>query len=72
MENTRLEMDFLDELNKRVRISIDDPRSDISENEIKTAMETIIAQNIFISNEGDLVSIDGARLVRTTVTEMEF
>lgn len=71
MEKTRLEMDFIDESNKKVRLSLDEPREDVTEGEIKAAMEAVIAHNIFISNDGDLIGIDGARIVRTTVSEME-
>lgn len=72
MEKTKLEMDFLDEFSKRLRISVDEPLEDLAQTEIKSAMDEIISQNIFISNGVDIVSKEGARIIRTTVNEMEF
>ena len=72
MEKTKLEMDFLDEVNKRVRISIDEPLEDLVQAEIEDAMDSIIAHNIFQSNGVDLVSRQAARIITTTVNEMEF
>lgn len=72
MEKTKLEMDFLDGFNKRLRISIDEPLEDLVQSEIEDAMDSIIAHNIFQSNGMDLVSREGARIIKTTVNEMEF
>lgn len=72
MEKTKLEMDFLDEFSKRLRISVDEPLEDLAQTEIESAMDEIISHNIFISNGVDLVSKEGARIIRTTVNEMEF
>jgi hypothetical protein len=72
MEKTKLEMDFLDVFNKRLRISIDEPLEGLVQSEIESAMDSIIAHNIFQSNGVDLVSREGARIIKTTVNEMEF
>ena len=72
MEKTKLEMDFLDVFNKRLRISIDEPLEGLVQSEIESAMDSIIAHNIFQSNGIDLVSREGARIIKTTVSEMEF
>ncbi len=72
MEKTKLEMDFLDEFSKRLRISVDEPLEDLAQTEIESAMDEIISQNIFISNGVDIVTKEGARIIRTTVNEMEF
>lgn len=72
MEKTKLEMDFLDGYNKRLRISIDEPLEGLVQSEIESAMDSIIAHNIFQSNGVDLVSREGARIIKTTVNEMEF
>lgn len=71
MEKLRLEMDFLDGANKKYRIRVDEPREDLDKTEIQEAMENIIQYNIFKSKEEDLVGIDSARFVRTTVEEFE-
>ena len=72
MDKTKLEMDFLDGLNKVTRISLDDPRMDLIPTEIETAMQSIITHNIFASKDGDFVAVGKARVVTTSVNEMEF
>ena len=72
MEKTKLEMDFLDEFAKRVRISVDDPREDLAQLEIENAMDSIISHNIFQSNGVDLINKQSARIINTVVNEMEF
>ncbi len=71
MIKTKLEMDFLDALNKNFRISLDDPREDLSETEVSDVMSDIMIANVFESKNGDLIEVVGARVVTTTVTEME-
>ena len=72
MDKARLEMDFLDVMNKQVRISLDDPKDGLTSTQIEEAMQGIITHNIFASKEGNLVEIKGARVVRTTVNDFEF
>lgn len=72
METTKLELRFLDSANKRVRLSLDDPDTELAPQEIQTAMESIIADNIFASKDGDLVAAEGARVITTSINEMEF
>lgn len=72
MEKSKLELAFLDSLNKVTRISLDDPRTDLVPSEIQSAMENIIAQNIFTSKDGDFVAVSGARVITTNVNEIEF
>ena len=69
---TKLEMDFIDETNKRFRLSIDDPKEDLDILQVETAMDTVIANNIFVSDGVDLIGYDAARIITTTVEEMEF
>lgn len=70
MVKTKLEMDFLDDQNKNHRISIADPRADLSDVEVFEAMDTLLAAGIFQSSNGSLVDKVGARIVTTTVDEM--
>ena len=72
MEKTKLELDFLDPLNKVTRISLDNPREDLIPSEIETAMESVITHNIFATKDGDFVAVGGARVITTNVNEMEF
>lgn len=55
----------------KVRINIDNAREDIDDAEVKTAMETIIAKNIFDTKKGDLVQISGAEVVTKSVEEFK-
>ncbi len=71
MVKTKLEMDFLDALNKNFRISLDDPRVDLTEAEVTGVMGDIITAGVFQSKNGNLIEVAGARVVSTTVTEME-
>ncbi len=70
MVTTKLEMDFLDDQNKNYRISISEPRADLTDMEAIAAMDTLLAAGVFQSRNGDLVGKVGARIVTTTVDEM--
>lgn len=72
MEKTKLEMDFIDSLEKVTKIILDDPKMDLTPSEIETAMNSIITNNIFVSKNGDFVSVGGARVVTTNTNEIEF
>lgn len=71
MNRTRLELEFKDELGKKFILSLDDPREDVTEVEIKAAMDDIVARNIFFTNGGDIVATAGARIITTTIDELE-
>lgn len=71
MAKVKLEMDFLDALNKNYRISINDPRPDLTDTEVFAAMDQVLTANVFKSNNGDLLEKVAARLVTTSVEEME-
>lgn len=71
MDKTKLEMDFLDAMNKNYRMSIDAPRTDLSALEVAGAMDAIVNAGVFKSTNGDLVGAVGARVVTTTVSELE-
>ena len=72
MDKTKLEMDFLNVAKKIVRISIDEPKENINNVEIENAMDSIVALNVFDSKEGDLVGLSAARIIRTSVEDIEF
>lgn len=71
MAKKRLEMVFKNQKDKTSRLSLDNPREDITESEIKAAMENIVATNIFDTADGDLVAVVSARIVNTDVQEIE-
>lgn len=72
MEKIKLEMEFLNSLNRKYTLSIEDPRSDLIAQDVQDAMEGIISQNVFQVSEGDLAEAVGARIVTTTVNSLEF
>lgn len=67
----KLELVFKNASDKSVKITVDNAREDITSNEVKTAMESIVAKNVFTGNGGDLVGIQGARIVDTSIQELE-
>lgn len=72
METKKLEMEFLSEMGKKYVISIDNPKFDLNPGEVQTAMDTIIAQNVFLVSMADLVESVESRIVTThieTLTE---
>lgn len=71
MDKTKLEMDFLDASNKNYRMSIEAPRADLTATEVSDAMGVIVSAGVFKSTNGDLVGAVGARVVTTTVSELE-
>jgi len=72
METTKkLIMSFLTSDNKKVSLSVDNPREDISEAEIKSAMDLVVEKNIFAPNGADIVSVVEAKVVVTDTTEYD-
>ncbi|MBE3580257.1 MAG: DUF2922 domain-containing protein [Thermoanaerobacteraceae bacterium] len=64
----RLELVFQNAAGRRTVLTVQEPRSDITADEVRAAMELIVARNVFTSPGGDLVAVAGARLVsRETV-----
>ena len=57
METTkRLVMSFLTSEDKKVSLTVDNPREDINETEIKSAMDLVVEKNIFAPNGSDIVA----------------
>lgn len=67
MEKTKLEMEFLDEAEKKFTLRVDSPRIDLTEGEVSTAMNDIITNNVFVSGALDLKTANDARIITTTV-----
>ena len=69
MEQTkRLLMTFKTTDDKKVSLSVDNPREDITESEIKDAMELVVSKNIFAPNGADIISAVEAKVVVTDTT----
>ncbi|MBS6024997.1 MAG: DUF2922 domain-containing protein [Paeniclostridium sordellii] len=67
----RLVMSFKNTLDRAVTISVDDPREDITEAEIKAVMDMIVEKNIFAPNGADIVTTVDAKVVVTDTTEYD-
>ncbi|TYO92296.1 DUF2922 domain-containing protein [Desulfallas thermosapovorans] len=63
-----LQMTFVTQAGTRTTISLDNPRDDLTEAEVVSAMDEIIAKNIFNTSGGDLVSKHSAQIVDRTVS----
>ena len=69
MEQTkRLLMTFKTTDDKKVSLSVANPREDITESEIKDAMDLVVSKNIFAPNGADIVSAVEAKVVVTDTT----
>ena len=67
-ENKKLVMIFRNSAGKNVTISIDDPKDDLTEEQIKTAMELIVEKNVFKKNDYALFEAVEAQIVSTQTT----
>lgn len=67
----RLVMSFKTELGKKVSISVDEPREDISQGEIKNAMQLIVDKKVFSDNGDDLIACIDARVAETNTQEFD-
>ena len=64
----KLLMTFKNTEGNRVSLSMDDPREDITESEIKSAMNLIVSKNIFAPNGCEIESALEAKVVVTDTT----
>ena len=72
MEQTkRLVMTFKTTDDKKISLSVDDPREDVTEAEIKSAMDLVVSKNIFAPNGADIVSAVEAKVVVTDTTSYD-
>ena len=72
MEQTkRLLMTVKTTDDKKVSLSVDNPREDITESEIKDAMDLVVSKNIFAPNGADIVSAVEAKVVVTDTTSYD-
>ena len=69
--NKKLVMTFKTTDEKKVSISVDNHREDLSEEEIKTAMELIKDKNIFAPGGSDLAALVSAKVVQTDTTNYD-
>lgn len=67
----KLELKFLNEDEKVVTISLDDPVEPVDPVLVQAAMDAIIAEGCFYSSGGELVDKKEARIVERNVFEIE-
>lgn len=67
----KLVMCFENEDGGKVNLSIVDPRHDVSEEEIRQAMELVVEKDIFQPNQLSLVKPLYAKIVNTQTTEFD-
>jgi len=69
MEQTKkLIMTFKTTDDKKISLSIDDPREDVLESEIKSAMDLVVSKNIFAPGGSDIAEAISAKVVVTDTT----
>lgn len=66
-----LELQFVTDLGKNTKLTVDNPKEPIDPAAVKLAMEQIIASNAFQSTNGTLVTVGSARVVERNVAEYE-
>ena len=54
---------------KQVSISVDNPRTNVTEQEIKTVMTLVLSSNVFAPNGEELASLVEAKIVTTNTNE---
>lgn len=67
----KLMMTFKTDEDKNISISLDDPKENLTEQEILDAMNIILNNDIFAPNGETLVSLVGAKIVETGTTEFD-
>ena len=67
----RLVMSFKNELDRVVSLSVDNPREDITEVEIKNFMDMVVEKQIFNPNWAEIVAVVEAKVVVTDTTEYD-
>lgn len=64
--NRKLVMSFSTVEGTTSSMSIEEPKEDLAEPEVRAVMESIITANIFNTSKGDLAGIKSAQIITTT------
>ncbi len=67
----KLLMTFMTKVGRKMSISVDDPREDITEADIKNVMDTIVSKNIFAPYGSDIEAGVEAKIVVTDTSEYD-
>ena len=71
MDEKKLVMTFKNTLGNNFSVTVNDPRQNITEQEIKDAMDLILAKNIFQPKGYDLAVAVSAKVVESSTTEYD-
>lgn len=69
--NKKLIMTFKTTDDKKVSLTVDNPKEDLTEEEVKTCMELIKEKNIFAPGGSDLALLVSAKVVETDTTNYD-
>ncbi|MGL5750520.1 MAG: DUF2922 domain-containing protein [Paraclostridium sp.] len=67
----RLVMSFMTVLGRSVSISVDDPREDVTEAEIKVFMDLVVSKNVFNHYGSEIEKAVDAKIVVTDTIEFD-
>lgn len=67
----QLQLNFKNRVGKNFRINVDDAIDNLTDDQVKTAMQSILTKNIFETNGGEIAEIVGANLVSTTSKDFQ-
>ncbi|CEI73893.1 DUF2922 domain-containing protein [Romboutsia hominis] len=67
----KLVMTFKTLNGKNFSLSVDDPRENLTESEIKSAMTLVLSKGVFIVNGEELAALVDAKVVQTDTTEYD-
>ncbi|MDI9494682.1 MAG: DUF2922 domain-containing protein [Bacillota bacterium] len=62
----KLVMSFLTAQGGTSSMTIDAPRDDLTETDVREVMEAIITENVFTTSKGDLAEIKSAEIITTS------
>ncbi|WP_318617977.1 DUF2922 domain-containing protein [Sporosarcina sp. YIM B06819] len=65
-----LQLNFSTAAGKKVMLTVDEPRTDLTALAVETAMQEIIASGVFVVEGSPLETSKGARIVERNVTEL--
>lgn len=68
--SSKLELIFATDQHGKFKLTLYDPRPDLTETEVENAMNTIIEKNIFSSSAGNPTAILSARVVSTDTVDI--
>lgn len=71
MADKKLSMVFINNANKKITISLDGIRDDVTKEQAAALMDTIISKNIFTSSGGELKAKESAEIVAKDVVELQ-